>query len=76
MRFADKERHQIFVEPMGADTREVYLQGLSTSMPLDVQRQIVQSIRGLEQAKIMRPAYAIEYNCCDPLQLRHMLEFR
>jgi len=76
VRFADKDRHQIFVEPMGDDTKEMYLQGLSTSMPLDVQKQIIRSIKGLESAKIMRPAYAIEYDCCDPLQLRHTLEFR
>ena len=76
VRFADKDRHQIFVEPMGGGTKEMYLQGLSTSMPLDVQKKIMQSIRGLENAKIMRPAYAIEYDCCDPLQLRHTLEFR
>lgn len=76
VRFADKERHQLFIEPMGSGTKEMYLQGLSTSMPLDVQKKIIQSIRGLENAKIMRPAYAIEYDCCDPLQLRHTLEFR
>ena len=76
VRFADKERHQIFIEPMGLDTKEMYLQGLSTSMPLEVQKLIVRSIHGLENAEIMRPAYAIEYNCCDPLQLKHTLEFR
>ena len=76
VRFTDKNRHQIFVEPMGEETREMYLQGLSTSMPLDIQKKIIASISGLENAKIMRPAYAIEYDCCDPLQLRHSLEFK
>ena len=76
VRFADKERHQIFIEPMGDDTKEMYLQGLSTSMPIDVQKKIINSMIGLENAKIMRPAYAIEYDCCDPLQLRHSLEFK
>ena len=76
VRFSDKERHQIFIEPMGNDTKEMYLQGLSTSMPIDVQKKIINSMIGLENAKIMRPAYAIEYDCCDPLQLRHSLEFK
>jgi len=76
VRFADKERHQIFIEPMGDDTKEMYLQGLSTSMPIEIQRKIINSMRGLENAKIMRPAYAIEYDCCDPLQLRRSLEFK
>ena len=76
VRFSDKERHQIFIEPMGEDTREMYLQGLSSSMPIEVQKKIVRSMKGLENAKIMRPAYAIEYDCCDPLQLRHSLEFK
>ena len=76
VRFADKSRHQIFIEPMGNDTKEMYLQGLSTSMPIDVQKKIINSMPGLENAKIMRPAYAIEYDCCDPLQLRHSLEFK
>ena len=76
VRFSDKERHQIFVEPMGEDTREMYLQGLSSSMPIDVQKKIIGSIAGLENAKMMRPAYAIEYDCCDPLQLRRSLEFK
>ncbi len=76
VRFADKERHQIFVEPMGSDTKEMYLQGLSSSMPEDVQRQIIHSIKGLTHAQIMRTAYAIEYDCADPLQLRPTLEFR
>jgi tRNA uridine 5-carboxymethylaminomethyl modification enzyme len=76
VRFADKDRHQIFIEPMGDGTKEMYLQGLSTSMPIEIQRKIINSIRGLENAKIMRPAYAIEYDCCDPLQLRRSLEFK
>ncbi|GHU34610.1 tRNA uridine 5-carboxymethylaminomethyl modification enzyme MnmG [Clostridia bacterium] len=76
VRFADKTRHQIFVEPMGIDTKEMYLQGLSTSMPIDVQKDIVHSMSGLECAKFMRPAYAIEYDCTDPSELTHSLEFR
>ncbi len=76
VRFADKERHQIFVEPMGLDTKEVYLQGLSSSMPEDVQKQIVHSIEGLENAEFMRTAYAIEYDCCDPTQMDASLEFK
>lgn len=76
MRFPDKERHQIFVEPMGLDTKEVYLQGLSSSLPEDVQKQLVRSIRGLEHCVFMRTAYAIEYDCCDPTQLDATLQFR
>ncbi len=76
VRFAEKERHQIFVEPMGIDTKEVYLQGLSSSLPEEVQLQLVHSIEGLENAVFMRTAYAIEYDCCDPLQLTNTLEFR
>ncbi len=76
VRFADKERHQIFVEPMGIDTKEIYLQGLSSSLPEEVQLQLVHSIEGLENAVFMRTAYAIEYDCCDPLQLSATLEFR
>lgn len=76
VRFADKERHQIFIEPMGLDTKEMYLQGLSSSLPEDVQRDIVHSMKGLENAVIMRTAYAIEYDCSDPTQLRPTLEFR
>ena len=75
VRFADKERHQVFIEPCGAQTQEMYLQGLSSSLPVDVQMQILHSIPGLEQVQVMRPAYAIEYDCCDPLQLRPTLEF-
>ncbi len=76
VRFSDKERHQIFVEPMGLDTKEIYLQGLSSSLPEEVQLQLVHSIEGLENAVFMRTAYAIEYDCCDPLQLKNTLEFR
>jgi tRNA uridine 5-carboxymethylaminomethyl modification enzyme len=74
MRFADKERHQIFLEPEGRDTVEVYPNGLSTSLPLDVQIEMVRSIRGLEHAEIMRPGYAIEYDFSDPTQLFPSLE--
>jgi tRNA uridine 5-carboxymethylaminomethyl modification enzyme len=74
MRFRDKERHQIFVEPEGRDTVEVYPNGLSTSLPLDVQLEMVRSIRGLEHAEIMRPGYAIEYDFSDPTQLGPSLE--
>ena len=74
MRFRDKERHQIFLEPEGRDTVEVYPNGLSTSLPLDVQLAMVRSIEGLEQAEIMRPGYAIEYDFSDPTQLTSSLE--
>jgi tRNA uridine 5-carboxymethylaminomethyl modification enzyme len=74
MRFRDKERHQIFLEPEGRDTVEVYPNGLSTSLPLDVQLAMVHSIHGLEQAEIMRPGYAIEYDFSDPTQLQPSLE--
>ena len=76
VRFPDKERHQIFVEPMGLDTKEVYLQGLSSSLPEEVQKAFVHTIRGLEHAVFMRTAYAIEYDCCDPTQLLPSLAFR
>src|ERR1700691_5949284 len=76
MRFADKERHQIFLEPEGRDTVEVYPNGLSTSLPLDVQVAMVHSIKGLEQAEIMRPGYAIEYDFAVPTQLQPSLETR
>jgi tRNA uridine 5-carboxymethylaminomethyl modification enzyme len=75
-RFADKERHQIFVEPMGLTTDEYYLQGLSTSLPTDVQELLIRSMKGLENAEIMRPAYAIEYDCIDPTELTHALEHK
>ena len=73
-RFADKERHQIFLEPEGLDTVEVYPNGLSTSLPLDVQIEMVRSIEGLEYAEIMRPGYAIEYDYFEPTQLYPSLE--
>jgi tRNA uridine 5-carboxymethylaminomethyl modification enzyme len=76
MRFRDKERHQIFLEPEGRDTIEVYPNGLSTSLPLDVQVAMVHSIKGLERAEIMRPGYAIEYDFADPTQLQPSLETR
>ncbi len=75
VRFADKERHQVFIEPCGKQTEEMYLQGLSSSLPVDVQLKFLHSIAGLEKVKVMRPAYAIEYDCCDPLQLDATLEF-
>jgi tRNA uridine 5-carboxymethylaminomethyl modification enzyme len=74
VRFADKERHQIFLEPEGLDTVEVYPNGLSTSLPLDVQLEMVHSIEGLENAEIMRPGYAIEYDYVEPTQLFSSLE--
>ncbi|MCL2227031.1 MAG: tRNA uridine-5-carboxymethylaminomethyl(34) synthesis enzyme MnmG [Oscillospiraceae bacterium] len=74
VRFADKDRHQIFVEPMGLDTEEVYLQGFSSSMPEDIQIKMIRSVAGLENAEIMRPAYAIEYDCIDPQELHPTLE--
>lgn len=76
VRFADKERHQLFVEPMGYDTEEMYIQGFSTSMPTDVQKEMLHSLNGFENAEIMRYAYAIEYDCIDPLQLYPTLEFK
>ena len=75
MRFADKPRHQSFVEPVDMNTEEMYLQGLSSSLPEDVQVQLYRSIEGFEQIKIMRNAYAIEYDCVDPLDLKASLEF-
>ena len=76
VRFADKERHQLFIEPMGLDTDEYYLQGMSSSLPEDVQLNFLRTIEGLENVEIMRPAYAIEYDCCDPTQMKSTLEFR
>ncbi len=76
MRFADKKRHQLFIEPCGADTEEMYLQGMSSSLPEEVQIKIYHSIKGLEKVQIMRNAYAIEYDCVDPLALSPSLEFK
>ena len=76
VRFADKERHQLFVEPMGEHTEEMYIQGFSTSLPTDVQHKMLASLKGFENAQIMRYAYAIEYDCCDPTQLNATLEFK
>ncbi len=75
VRFADKERHQVFIEPCGKNTEEMYLQGLSSSLPVDVQLQFLHTIPGLEQVQVMRPAYAIEYDCVDPVQMSMTLEF-
>jgi len=74
VRFADKDRHQLFVEPEGLDTTEMYVQGMSTSMPIDVQYAFLRTIPGFEDVKMMRPAYAIEYDLLDPLQLYPTLE--
>ncbi len=74
VRFADKERHQLFVEPMGAETGEMYLQGFSSSLPEDVQQAMLKTLPGFEHAETMRTAYAIEYDCIDPLQLYPTLE--
>lgn len=75
MRFEDKKRHQLFIEPCGLDTQEMYLQGMSSSLPEEVQIEFYKTIKGLENVQIMRTAYAIEYDCADPLQLRSTLEF-
>lgn len=76
VRFSDKERHQVFIEQCGLDTEEMYLQGVSTSLPEDVQIELYRTIKGLENAVIMRPAYAIEYACVDPTNLSLTLEFK
>lgn len=76
VRFSDKPRHQLFLEPMGEDTEEMYMQGMSSSLPEDVQLAFIRTIEGFEHAEIMRNAYAIEYDCCDPLELLPTLEFK
>ena len=75
VRFEEKERHQLFIEPCGLDTEELYLQGMSSSLPEDVQLKFLRSIKGLENVEVMRTAYAIEYDCVDPLALKASLEF-
>lgn len=76
VRFSDKPRHQLFIEPMGLGTDECYLQGMSSSLPEDVQLAFLRTIKGLENVEVMRNAYAIEYDCVDPLQMRNTLEFK
>ena len=76
VRFSDKPRHQIFVEPVGLDTDEMYIQGMSSSLPEDVQIEMYRSIKGLENAEFTRPAYAIEYDCIDPSELKLSLEYK
>ena len=76
VRFSDKPRHQLFVEPMGLTTDEMYIQGFSSSLPEDVQLQMLHTVKGLENAKVMRTAYAIEYDCCDATELFATLEFK
>ena len=76
VRFPDKLRHQLFVEPMGLDTEELYIQGFSSSMPEEVQVRMLHSVPGLRHAVMTRPAYAIEYDCIDPLALRPTLEVK
>lgn len=76
MRFAEKERHQLFIEPCGLDTEEMYLQGMSSSLPEDVQLNFLRTIKGLEDVEVMRNAYAIEYDCVDPVSMKPTLEFK
>lgn len=76
VKFSDKPRHQLFMEPMGSDTKEMYAQGISTGLPEDIQLKMLRTIAGLENVEIMRPAYAIEYDCCDPTWLYPTLEFK
>ncbi|MFO7887642.1 MAG: tRNA uridine-5-carboxymethylaminomethyl(34) synthesis enzyme MnmG [Eubacteriales bacterium] len=75
-RFSDKSKHQIFVEPEGLDTKEMYIQGMSTTLPEEIQISMYRTIKGMEECKIMRPAYAIEYDCIDPTQLKRSLEYK
>ncbi|WP_326911300.1 tRNA uridine-5-carboxymethylaminomethyl(34) synthesis enzyme MnmG [Sedimentibacter sp. MB31-C6] len=76
VKFSDKERHQLFIEPEGLDTKEMYIQGMSSSLPYEVQIEMYRTMIGLENSEIMRPAYAIEYDCIDPTQLKRSLEMR
>ncbi len=76
VRFADRDGHQVFIEPEGVRTNEMYVQGLSTSLPEEVQRKMYRSVKGLEKVELVRPAYAIEYDCVDPTQLKLSLEFK
>lgn len=76
VRFEGKDRHQLFIEPMGINTKEMYAQGISTGLPEDIQIEMLRTVDGLENVEIMRPAYAIEYDCCDPTQLYATLEFK
>ncbi|SDL15443.1 tRNA uridine-5-carboxymethylaminomethyl(34) synthesis enzyme MnmG [Natronincola ferrireducens] len=76
VRFKDKQSHQLFIEPEGLDTKEMYLQGMSTSLPEEVQEVMIKTVKGLENVKVMRPAYAIEYDCIDPTQLKPSLEIK
>src|SRR6185369_12169663 len=76
VKFPDKTRHQIFLEPEGLDTNEIYVNGMSTSMPIDVQSRVLASIPGLESAEMVRPGYAIEYDAIDPRELTHSLQVK
>lgn len=76
VKFADKERHQVFIEPEGLETNEMYIGGMSSSLPEDVQYEMYRSVPGLEHAKIVKNAYAIEYDCIDARQLHPTLEFK
>ena len=76
VRFADKERHQVFIEPEGENTTEMYVQGMSSSLPEEVQLEMLRTLPGLENVVVMRTGYAIEYDCLNPLQLKHSLEMK